>query len=180
MIKLRFCLLAWIFVLCTACVWKPITYDEAAEQSVSKALSAFAAEDTLAPFFEEAVAYAVFPTSVRGGTGIGGAFGLGWLKEGGEVTGKVMLLEAFAGANLGVEAYRTILFFRSVVSLEDFKQGRLEFTGQVHGALVTLGAAITPSFNQEVAMFVQVRGGLLLEASVGAQRYDYFPLVQSE
>ena len=25
-------------------------------------------------------------------------------------------------------------------------------------------------------MFAQVRGGLLLEASVGAQRYDFFPL----
>jgi hypothetical protein len=25
-------------------------------------------------------------------------------------------------------------------------------------------------------MFVQVRGGLLLEASVGTQRYDYFPI----
>jgi hypothetical protein len=29
-------------------------------------------------------------------------------------------------------------------------------------------------------MFVEVRGGLMLEASVGTQRYDFFPLAESD
>ena len=165
-----------MMLFCTSCVWKPITYDESTRESVAGAEAAFRAQDALEPFFSDAVAYAVFPTSVRAGTGFGGAYGIGWLVESGEVSGKVMLLEAFVGANLGAEVYRSILFFRTTQSLLKFKRGGFEFTGQAHGAVATMGAAITPSFNQNVAMFVQVKGGLLLEASIGTQRYDYFPL----
>ena len=81
-----------------------------------------------------------------------------------------MLLELFAGANFGAQSYRTILFFRTPEVLHKFKKGRFEFTGQANATAVTTGKSITPSYNKDVAMFVQVRGGLLLEASVGAQR----------
>ena len=37
-----------------------------------------------------------------------------------------------------------------------------------------------PSYHPDVAMFVQVKGGLLLEASVGTQRYDFFPLLETD
>ena len=88
------------------------------------------------------------------------------------------MFEVFAGANFGAQAYRSILFFRTDKSLRKFKKGRFEFTGQANAAAVTLGVGLTPSFNQEVAMFTQLRGGLLLEASVGTQRYDFFPLTE--
>lgn len=165
-----------LVLLCTACVWKPVTYDEETRQSVGTAIAEFRSEDTLERFFDEAVAYVVFPTSVRAGSGFGGAYGSGWLFEAGDVTGRTTMFEVFAGPNLGAQAYRSILFFRTDKSLKKFKSGRFEFTGQANAAVVTVGAGVTPSFSQEVAMFTQVRGGLLLEASVGAQRYDFFPL----
>ncbi|MEH6593757.1 MAG: hypothetical protein V7746_26045 [Halioglobus sp.] len=168
--------LAGLLIVTSACVWKPVTYSDKTATSVEKAVTEFRGEESLKPFFDEAVAYLVFPTSVRAGTGFGGAFGSGWLFESGELTGRTTMFEIFAGANFGAQAYRTILFFRTDKSLKKFKKGRFEFTGQANAAAVTLGVGLTPSFNQEVAMFTQLRGGLLLEASVGTQRYDFFPL----
>ena len=90
--------------------------------------------------------------------------------------GRAVMVEAFAGVNLGLQAYRKILFFRSEGTLDQFKRGRFEFTGQANMAHVVGGKAATPGYHPDAAMFVEVKGGLLLEASVGTQRYDYFPV----
>ena len=142
-------------------------------------MSAFRDNERLQPFFEDSVAYAVFPSAWRAGGGFGAALGKGWMIENGEVTGWVSMAEFFAGADLGVQTYRSILFFRSPIALEKFKHGRFEFTGQAHATAATASAPLTPSFSREVAMFVQVKGGLMLEASVGTQRYDFFELPPS-
>ena len=161
-------------LLLSACVWQPALYDDETARRVEAARASFAAHEELQAFFEEAVAYAVFPTQWRAGTGFGGAFGTGWLFEEGEVTGRAVMVEAFVGANLGLQAYRKILFFRSASTLDQFKRGRFEFTGQANMAHVVGGKAATPGYHPDAAMFVEVKGGLLLEASVGTQRYDYF------
>jgi|TARA_B110000238_G_C15760694_1_gene283268 hypothetical protein len=83
----------------------------------------------LKPFFDKAVAYLFFPTSVRAGAGCGGAFGSGWLFESGELTGRSTMFEIFSGANFGAQAYRTI-FFRTEKSLRKFKKGRLSLPGR--------------------------------------------------
>ncbi len=164
-----------LMVLC-GCVWSPVSYDDRARTAAEGAVAAFRDTGSLDRYFDAAVAYAVFPGSVRAGVGFGGAFGRGWLFEEGEVTGRVQLAEFFAGPQLGGQAYRSILFFRDLKSLDQFKKGRFEFSGQSNAALLTAGVALTPSYSQDVALFTQVRGGLLLEASVGAHRYDFFPL----
>ena len=122
------------------------------------------------------MAYAVFPGNWRAGSGFGAAFGNGCLIENGEVTGRALMVEAFVGANVGVQSDRKILFFRSEHWRDQFKRGRFEFTGQFNASAGTAGKAVTPGYHPDVAMFVEVRGGVMLEASVGTQRYDYFPL----
>ena len=166
--------------LTSACVMQPVVYDEARAQALESALDSFRAREELTRFFDHAVAYAVFPANWRAGTGFGGAFGTGWLLEGGEVTGRALMVEAFVGANLGIQGDLKILFFRSEAALDQFKRGRFEFTGQANASVANVGKAITPGYNPDVAMFVEVRGGLMVEASVGTQRYDYFPLQESE
>lgn len=168
-------LLALVQVV-VGCMTQPVVYDEERAAAVEEALVQFRAHQELEPFFRDALAYAVFPGNWRAGGGFGGAFGNGWLFEGGEVTGRALMTEVFVGVNLGIQADRKILFFRSEDSLDQFRRGRFEFTGQANASLGTAGKAVTPGFNPEVAMFVLVRGGLLLEASVGTQRYDFFPL----
>lgn len=163
-------------LLLAGCVSQPVTYDDETRARVESARAAFSANEQLQPFFEQALAYAVFPGNWRAGAGFGGAFGNGWLFEGGEVTGRAIMTEVFVGANMGLQGDRKILFFRSAGALDQFKRGRFEFTGQANATAVTAGKAITPGYHPDVAMFVQVKGGLMLEASVGTQRYDFFPL----
>jgi lipid-binding SYLF domain-containing protein len=178
MTRIRLTLLLLV-ALAAGCVWQPIVYDESAQESVDKALAEFRKEEVLAPFFDEALAYAVFPGSFRAGTGFGGAYGSGWLLEEGNAIGRVTMFELFAGADFGAQVYRTILFFKTEKALRNFKKGTFEFTGQANAAHVVGGYSAAPSYHPEVAMFMQVRGGLLLEASVGTQRYDYFPIPPS-
>ncbi|AQA17636.1 hypothetical protein BST95_04680 [Halioglobus japonicus] len=167
----------WLLALAlSGCVTQPMVYDEERAAATEAAITAFQSREELTRFFDEAVAYAVFPGNWRAGSGFGGAFGNGWLFEGGELTGRALMVEAFVGPNLGVQSDRKILFFRTADVLNEFKRGRFEFTGQANAAAATWGRAVTPGYNPDVAMFVEVRGGLLLEASVGTQRYDYFPL----
>ncbi len=170
------CLLYGLALLSSACTMQPVVYDEERQAQAEAAIAAFRQHEELQPFFDEALAYAIFPGNWRAGSGFGAAFGTGWLVEEGEVTGRAMMVEAFVGANVGVQADRKILFFRSEWALDQFKRGRFEFTGQANGSVGTAGKAITPGYHPDVAMFVEVRGGLMLEASVGTQRYDYFPL----
>ena len=66
-----------VAALASGCVWQPIAYDASARASVETALAEFRKEEALSPFFEQAVAYAVFPGSFRAGTGFGGAYGGG-------------------------------------------------------------------------------------------------------
>lgn len=172
---LKLCLL--LMVVLSGCVMQPVTYDEETSNKVEAATAAFRENDTLKPFFEEALAYAVFPGNWRAGSGFGGAFGNGWLFENGDVTGRAIMTELFIGPNLGVQGDRKILFFRSEGVLDQFKRGRFEFTGQANASVATVGKAVTPGYHPDVAMFVQVKGGLMLEASVGTQRYDFFPLL---
>ena len=165
--------------LMTGCVMEPVVYDQQRAESVEAAIASFQEHDELVPFFEQALAYAVFPGNWRAGTGFGGAFGNGWLFENGEVAGRAIMTELYVGPNMGIQTDRKILFFRSAGALDQFKRGRFEFTGQANATVATVGKAITPGYHPDVAMFVQVRGGLLLEASVGTQRYDFFPLEQA-
>ncbi|QFU76596.1 hypothetical protein EY643_13535 [Halioglobus maricola] len=166
-----------LVVLCSACVvWEPVTYSDEQQESVELALAAFRAEEQLATYFNEASAFAVFPATYRAGAGFGAAYGQGWLFEGGDVTGRAMMTELFVGANVGVQGYRKILFFRGEWALDQFKRGRFEFTGQANATAVKSSVSASPAYHPEVAMFSQVKGGLLLEVSVGTQRYDFFPL----
>ena len=174
----RLILLAGLLItlVLAGCVSQPLTYDDETRARVEQATAAFRENPELQPFFDQALAYAVFPGNWRAGAGFGAAFGSGWLFENGEVTGRAIMTEVFVGANAGLQGDRKILFFRSAWALDQFKRGRFEFTGQANATAITTGKAVTPGYNPDVAMFVQVKGGLLLEASVGTQRYDFFPL----
>ena len=75
-----------------------------------------------------------------------------------------------------LQEYRQILFFKTEEAffklMKEFPKFP-EFSGQAKTAFVTTGISSTPSFNKEVALFTQLKGGLLLEASVGAHHYSF-------
>jgi len=106
---------------------------------------------------------------------LGGAHGGGILYEGGEPVGRASLTQATIGFQFGGQAYAEIIFFEIEGVLSDFKAGNLAFSGQVSGVVLAAGAAANANYQRGVAVFTAPKGGLMLEASLGGQKFSYTP-----
>jgi lipid-binding SYLF domain-containing protein len=131
------------------------------------------ADPSLKRFFDSAYAYAVFPTVGKGGFGIGGAYGSGLVFRGGRVIGETSLTQLTIGFQLGGQAYREIIFFRDQATFEAFKRGNFELSAQASAVAATYGASADADFENGVAVFTLAKGGLMYEASIGGQKFDY-------
>jgi lipid-binding SYLF domain-containing protein len=133
------------------------------------------ADPGLDRFFKNSVGYAVFPGVGKGAWVIGGAYGKGILYEGGEPVGSASLTQATVGFQFGGQAYAEIIFFETEGVLSDFKGGNFAFSGQVSGVALASGAAANANYQWGVAVFTAPKGGLMVEASVGGQKFSYTP-----
>lgn len=133
------------------------------------------ADPSLKRFFSSSYAYAVFPTVGKGGFGIGGAYGEGIVFRGGNAIGETSLTQLTIGFQLGGQAYREIIFFRDKATLRAFQQGSFELSAQASAVAATFGASADADFENGVAVFTLVKGGLMYEASVGGQKFGYEP-----
>ena len=127
-------------------------------------------------FFESAVGYVVFPKVTKGAVGVGAAHGIGEVFEGDEFIGRAELTQGSVGLQLGGQVYAEIIFFRDVIALENFKAGHLAFSGQASAVAVSSGAAATADYESDVAVFTLPTGGLMFEASIGGQGFNFIPL----
>jgi hypothetical protein len=91
-----------------------------AVQDYSGTINMFKGNQTVAPYFNSAYGYAVFPTIGKGAVGIGGAHGKGQVYTGGAVTGFTSMTQITIGFQLGGQAYREIIFFKDKRAYEDF------------------------------------------------------------
>lgn len=133
-------------------------------------------DPNLARFFKSSVGYAVFPSVGKGAFILGGAHGEGILYEGGEPVGKASLTQATIGFQFGGQAYAEIIFFETEGVLSDFKAGNFAFSGQLSGVVLAAGAAANANYQWGVAVFTAAKGGLMVEASLGGQKFSYTPL----
>ncbi len=176
---IRLLILATLVSTLLACSWRLVPTNIPSEQErikAHRAVAEFADLEQLTPFFEEAIAYAVYPGAFRVTTGFGGGYGSGWLLRNGEIVGRTKLFQLTLGVNLGAEWYRQILFFKTEDALKQWKRGTFVLAGEAGAAAGTWGASASPSFSTEIALFTKLRGGLLVEASVGTHRYEYAPI----
>ncbi len=130
----------------------------------------------LAKFFSNARGYAVFPTVGKGGIGLGGARGKGYVYERGKLIGRSTLTQVTIGLQLGGQAYSEIVFLEDHDAMESFKRGRLKLDGQASAIAVTARAALDLAYRNGVAIVTMAKGGLMYEASVGGQKFSFKPL----
>ncbi len=176
---LRLLVIATLVSNLTACTWPFIPTDIPSQQERDKAqqtVAEFSELAQLAPFFAEAVAYAVYSDAFRASTGFGAAYGSGWLFRDGAIVGRTTMYQISVGVNVGAQWYRQILFFQTEDALRRWQRGTFAFAGEAGAAAGTWGAAASPSFGPEVALFTELRGGLLVELSVATHRYEYAPI----
>jgi len=149
----------------------------AAQEDVPPVIAKFKAKDPgMEKIFADAVGYAVFPTVGKGGIGLGGARGKGWVYEGGRIAGKSTLTQVTIGLQLGGQAYSEIVFFQTRQALDNFKQGHLKLDAQASAVALTARASADLAYRNGVAIVTMAKGGLMYEASVGGQKFSFKPV----
>jgi lipid-binding SYLF domain-containing protein len=144
-------------------------------------------------YFGKSYGYAVFPTIGKGGVVVGGAYGKGRVYEKGKYVGDTSMTQITAGFQLGGEAYSQIIFFENKHAFNQFTSGNFEFGAQAQAVAITAGAsaattttgsAAGASISQNDAKntartyngmttFTVAKGGLMYEASIGGQKFNY-------
>ena len=124
-------------------------------------------------FFARSVAYLVFPSIGKGGLGIGAAHGTGILFEAGTPLGKVSMTQVSIGAQAGGQEFSQVVFYETEQAVAALKAGKAELAGNLSAVALTQGAAAKTTFKNGVAVFTATKGGLMLEASVGGQKFSY-------
>ncbi len=123
--------------------------------------------------FSNAYGYVIFPNVGKGGIGIGGAAGNGIVYQGGKIIGKAKLTQVSIGFQFGGQSYREVIFFESKSDLDRFKENKIEFSAQASAVAVTAGVSANVKYKEGVMIFTQQKGGLMYEASVGGQKFNY-------
>lgn len=156
-------------------------------------LSKFREMGNVSEMFAESYGYAVLPTIGKGGIGIGGAGGTGCVFAGGKHTGKVSMGQVTIGFQLGGQAYSQIILFKNSDVYQDFTKGQFEFGADATAVAFTYGAQAGAStkgssasagdtkgigmWKRGMAVFTLAKGGLMYEASIGGQKFNFKPLV---
>jgi lipid-binding SYLF domain-containing protein len=142
-----------------------------------EAKSQFVKSDALMQsLFDNSYGYVIFPNVGKGAIGIGGAAGNGIVYEKGKMIGKAKMKQVSVGFQFGGQAYREVIFFENQAALDRFKQDKFEFAGQASAVAVNKGASVNVKYKDGVMVFTQEKGGLMYEASVGGQKFDFEPL----
>lgn len=123
--------------------------------------------------FENSYGYVLFPNVGKGAIGIGGGAGNGIVFEKRIPVGSAKLKQVSIGFQFGGQVYREVIFFENKAALDRFKQNHFEFAAQASAVAVTKGASANVKYRDGVMVFTQEKKGLMYEASVGGQKFDY-------
>jgi lipid-binding SYLF domain-containing protein len=152
----------------------PVVLAAQSEEDVAETIAKFKEGDSgMQGWFKDAYGYAVFPSVGKGGIGIGGARGKGLVYEQGTLVGKVTLTQVSVGLQLGGQSFSEAIFFKDKTAFDDFVRGNCEFDAGVSAVALKAGASADLGYNKGVAVVTATKGGLMYEASVGGQKFDY-------
>ena len=169
-------LLATLLLSVNSLAFEPDTNDEL-HLAVAKAILDVKKDDPgIEKFFNGASGYAVFPKVGKGGIGVGGAYGKGLVIVGDNAVGNTSLSQVTLGFQLGGQVYSQFIFFQDDTALKNFQRGNFELGAQASAVAVTLGASADANYDGGVAVFTNVGGGLMYEATVSGQKFKYEPL----
>ena len=127
----------------------------------------------LAELFDSAYGYAIFPNVGKGAYILGGAAGNGVVYEQGKRIGFAEMRQVDIGLQIGGQAFRQVIFFKTKEALEEFKAGDYELSGSVSAVVVEEGESRTIKFKDGLAVATMPKAGAMVEVSVGGQKFEY-------
>jgi hypothetical protein len=78
-------------------------------------------------------------------------------------------------ANKTMNLYSEIIFFETAGALAEFKSSNFAFSAQASAVALKSGASANAKYRDGVAVFTATKAGLMLEASVGGQKFGHKP-----
>jgi lipid-binding SYLF domain-containing protein len=170
------------------------------DEDYLEAIKIFRESNVSREFFNNCYGYAIFPSIGKGGFLIGGSYGNGKVFRQGEFTGRVTLIEGSIGFQAGGKKFSEIIFFEDKRAYDEFTSGAFEFDATAQAVAInkdvdaqasayaggsagisknstTLVQAET-TYYKGMAVFVHSRGGLMVEASLGGQKFKFKPLIK--
>jgi len=151
-----------------------------------------------AGFFKNSYGYAVFPTIGKAGLGIGGAHGSGCVYQQGKQVGTAKMNQVSIGWQAGAQGYSLLVFFEDERAFKDFTSGNFEFGAKASAVAITAGASASAGstgtssgasagkkdattqtrtgYENGMASFSIIKGGLMYEAALGGAKFKYDPL----
>ena len=166
-----------------------------AADDYSDTIALFKKAGQSAAYFNTAHGYAVFPTIGKGGFGIAGAHGKGRVYQKGRYVGDTSMTQVTVGFQVGGQAYSEIIFFEDQRAFNEFTSGNFEFGAGASAVAITAGASAQAGttgasagasgtqdkaktaggYHKGTAVFTVVKGGAMVEASIGGQKFTYTP-----
>jgi len=150
----------------------PLELKTDSEHAVAEFLQA---DSTLGTFLTNSAGYAVFPGVGKGGLIVGGARGKGIVYDKTNIIGQATLTQASIGAQIGGQTFAEVIFFETPAALEDFKSGKFEMSAEVSAVAAREGASKAAAYKKGVAVFTLAKKGLMVQASIGGQKFDFEP-----
>jgi len=184
------------FLLIVAFIFGISTVAAGAE-NYSSTIKVFKHSPALGKFFKNSYGYAVFPTIGKAGYVVGGSYGTGQVYRHNKVTGKSSVIEGSIGFQAGAEAFSEIIFFENKEAYNKFTNGNFEFDASAQAVAITVGAEaqagtagasagasagpktdtqLKTNYINGMATFVHAKGGLMVEFSLGGQKFTFEPL----
>jgi lipid-binding SYLF domain-containing protein len=185
------------YVLLTVMVFASNFSSLAQAENYSKAIEVFKKSPSVQTFFQKSYGYAIFPVIGKAGFVLGGALGEGKVYRGGEVTGKATLVKMSIGWQAGGQVFSEIIFFEDKRAYDEFTKGEFAFDATASAVAITAGvqaqagtkgasagATAGPAtgvqtqanYVKGMAVFVHAKGGLMYEASIGGQKFNFTPM----
>lgn len=172
-----------------------LTSSPAFADSYQDALVNFQRAPETERYFNSAYGYALFPTVGKGAFIVGGAYGEGRVFRGTEYVGDTKLSQLSVGFSFGGEGYSEIIFFKNKRAFDKFTEGNFEFGAQTSAVAINVGAnaqvgttgnsatagqsgahnSSRASYVNDMAVFIVTKGGLMIDASVAGQKFDFSP-----
>jgi hypothetical protein len=128
--------------------------------------------------FEKSYGYAIFPSVGRASAVLGGAYGKGEVYERGQPIGFATLSQMTIGVQLGGQTFSEVLLFAQKPAFDEFKRGKVAFAANASAGIVKAAATGTTD-PSKITAHAYSRGGMILELSLGGQKFSFIPPEQA-
>lgn len=156
-------------------------------------------EAGIGEMFDSAYGYALFPTIAKGGLIVGAAYGKGRVFKQGKFIGDTELGQASIGFQIGASGFSQVIFFQDDRAISEFTSGNFEFGAEMSAVALTAAAGAATNtagnsasasggknnaavgsggYNKGMATYTIVKGGAMLEVSLGGQTFTFTPPVE--